>query len=61
MTDRSDAIVVTISDTYDGGTRYVFEPRDGGGYEMVEKTLTKGGDWRTVGSKLVDSVEIETP
>lgn len=58
--DRSDATVVTVRSTA-GGTRYVFEPRSDGEYIMFEKTLTKGGTWRTVGKRVVSSVAVETP
>lgn len=60
MTDRSDAVVLTYT-ANGAGTRYVFEPRSDGRYDMMEKTLTKGGTWREAGSKVVDSVAVETP
>lgn len=60
MTDCTDATVVTVKSTA-GGTRYVFEPRTDGDYTLFEKTLTKGGDWRTVGKRVVSSVNIEVP
>jgi hypothetical protein len=58
MTDRSDATVITVRSTA-GGTRYVFEPRSDGDHTMYEKTLTKGGDWRTVGKRIVSEVTVE--
>jgi hypothetical protein len=60
MMDRSDAVVVTTK--HNGhGYRRVFEPRSDGRYDVVEKTLTKAGDWREVGYEVVDEVAVETP
>ena len=56
--DRSDATVITYRYSK-GGRRLIFEPRSDGDLTLVEKTRTKGGNWRTVGKRIVSSVSIK--
>jgi len=59
MTDRGDATVVTLRYADGRGKRLEIEPRDDGRFEIVERILTKGGDWRPAGTTVADAVEIE--
>ena len=60
MTDRSDAIVISLSPTHEPDRKIVFEPRSDGSYERVEK-LWRDGRWHTTGSELIDHVSVSTP
>jgi hypothetical protein len=59
MTDRGDATVVTLRFADGRGKRLTIEPRDDGCFEIEERILTKGGDWRPAGTELAESVSIE--
>lgn len=58
MTDRGDAVVVTWH-ARGRGQRLTFEPRSDGRWDRSEAVRTKGGDWRTVGTEIVDRVAVE--
>jgi len=36
-----------------------YEDRDDGRVDVITETMTKGGQWRSVGHEVVESVEIE--
>ena len=59
-TDRSDAIVISLSPPHEPDRKIVFEPRSDGSYERVEK-LWRDGRWHTAGSELIDHVSVSTP
>jgi hypothetical protein len=63
---RSERVVgVTLPDALeveynDGrGERIEFSERPDGRVDVVEKALTKSGDYRTVGHEVADSVSVE--
>ena len=59
-TDRSDAIVLTFDpvDEHQAPTRHRFEPRSDGRWRRVEERYSRG-EWRPVGSELVERVSVE--
>jgi hypothetical protein len=59
MTGRDDATVVTLRFADGRGQRFEIEPREDGGFEVEERILTKGGDWKFVGTEPAESVSIE--
>lgn len=59
MTDCADATVVTLRFADGRGQRFEIEPRDDGRFEVEERILTKGGDWKFAGSEPAESVSIE--
>jgi hypothetical protein len=59
MTDRSDARVLTLRFTDGRGKRLEIEPRDDGRFEVEERVLTNGGEWRPVGTEITEAVDIE--
>jgi hypothetical protein len=59
MTDRGDATVVTLRYADGRGKRLEIERRDDDRFEIAERILTKGGDWRPAGTELAESVSIE--
>lgn len=63
MTDRSDAVVVTYQPAGRAPRRLVFEPRSGDGpdWQRVEEVRDHNGEWREVGSELVERVDVERP
>ena len=60
MTDRSDAIVLSLTPTHDADRKIVFEPRSDGRFERVEK-IWRGDRWHTTGTELIEHVTISTP
>ena len=52
-----DALEVEYNDGR--GERIEFSERPDGRVDVVEKALTKGGDYRTVGHEVADSVSVE--
>lgn len=52
-----DALEVEYNDGR--GERIEFTERPDGRVDVVEKALTKGGEYRTVGHEVADSVSIE--
>ena len=62
MTDRSEAIVISLSPSHDTDRKVVLEPRADGRYTLVEKSWDDArGRWRTTGSESVDHVAVSTP
>ena len=62
MTDRSEAIVISLSPTRDSDRKVVLEPRSDGRYTLVEKSWDDArGRWRTTGTQDVDHVAVSTP
>jgi hypothetical protein len=59
MTDGSDAAVVTLRFADGRGRRLEIEPRDDGRFEVAERVLTKGGEWRPTGTEIAETVSIE--
>lgn len=57
--DRSDATVVTLRYPDGRGERIVLEPRGDGTTDVVEKRLTKSGEYREVGHEVAESVSVE--
>jgi len=57
--DRTDATVITLRYADGRGKRLAIEPRDDGRHEIEERILTKGGEWRPVGTEIADAVHIE--
>lgn len=56
-----DELPHTVTLEYPDGraARFEFSERDDGRVDVVEKTLTKGGDYRTVGHEVADHVAVE--
>jgi len=59
--DRTEATVIALRFANGRGRRLEIDPRDDGRFEIAERILTKGGDWRPVGTELAESVAVETP
>jgi len=58
VTDRSDATILTLRFADGRGKRLEIEPTANGPV-LVERILTKGGDWRVAGEQELDTVAIE--
>lgn len=59
MTDREDTRVLTLRYADGRGKRLEIEPREDGRYDVIERILTKGGDWKPAGTEIAASVAIE--
>ena len=59
MSDREDARVLTVQYSDGRGKRLEIEPRQDGQFDVTERVLTKGGDWRPVGTETAETVIIE--
>jgi hypothetical protein len=59
MTDRTDTRVLTVRYQDGRGKRLEIEPREDGHFDVTERVLTKGGDWRPVGTETAEAVNIE--
>jgi len=59
MTDRADARVLTLRYADGRGKRLEIEPREDSRYDVTESVLTKGGDWRPIGTETAEAVAVE--
>jgi hypothetical protein len=59
MTDRSDTTVITLRFADGRGKRLELDPRDDGHVDVTERVLTKGGEWRAIGTDRARTVAID--
>lgn len=61
VADRSEAVVITLRFADGRAKRLELEPRADGSHELTERVLTKGGQFRPLGTEIVDSLSIDRP
>jgi hypothetical protein len=59
MTDRADGTTVTLRFADGRGKRFEIEPRADGRFAVIERVLTRGGDWRPVGTEIATALDID--
>jgi len=59
MTDRSDGTTVTLRFVDGRGKRLEIEPRSDDRFAVTERVLTKGGEWRPVGTEIATALDID--
>jgi hypothetical protein len=59
MIDRADGTTLTLRFADGRGKRFEIDPRDDGRFAVTERVLTRGGDWRPVGTEIATAVGID--